>query len=290
MSEIAGHGLVGHFTHSAFATNGLDQKQKAFGFKPVRHVVQGVSTRWNSTFRMLQRLVLLKQPIRLYLEDNMSEKERASYDLTDIEWASAKSVLSLLEAIDEVTTTLSGEPYHHLIWRIILHFLLVPSANVRSSGQSRHRSPGLVDVHARWHKKQLESQINGRFHLDSLEMDSPPVLAAALDPRFRKLSFLSPAQRSEVKKVLEEKASTGGDSCTSTSPSSSSNQPPCKKKKPSVLDSLLGEEDSSDNEGGSIMEEVALYLDERPIKRKENPIAWWKGNANRFPRLAPLAR
>ena len=121
-------------------------------------------------------------------------------------------------------------------------------------------------------------------------MDSPPVLAAALDPRFRKLSFLSPAQRSEVKTVLEEKASTGGDSCTSTSPSSSSDQPPCKKKKPSVLDSLLGEEDSSDNEGGSIVEEVALYLDERPIKRKEDPIAWWRANANRFPRLAVLAR
>ena len=129
--------LVGHFKHSALATNGLDQKQKALGFKPVCHVVQEVATRWNSTFRMLQRLVLLKQPIHLYLEDNMSEKERASYDQTDSEWASAKSVLSLLEAIDEVT------------WRIVLHSLLVPSANVRSSGQSRHRFPALV--HARWH-------------------------------------------------------------------------------------------------------------------------------------------
>ena len=45
---------------------------------------------------MLQRLVLLKQPIRLYLEDNMSERERASFDLTDNEWRLAKSVLGLL--------------------------------------------------------------------------------------------------------------------------------------------------------------------------------------------------
>ena len=65
--------LVGHFKHSALATNGLDEKQKALGFKPTWHVVQEVATRWNSTFHMLQRLVLLKQPIRLYLEDSMPE-------------------------------------------------------------------------------------------------------------------------------------------------------------------------------------------------------------------------
>ena len=139
--------LVGHFKHSALATNGLDQKQKALGFKPVRHVVQEVATRWNSTFRMLQRLVLLKQPIRLYLEDNMSEKERASYDLTDVEWASAKSVLSLLEAIDEVTTTLSGESYSTLSWCLPLMFGLRDKAGIDPLDSSM-----LAGI-----KKQLES-------------------------------------------------------------------------------------------------------------------------------------
>ena len=38
------HHLVGHFKHSALATNGLDKKQKALGFKPIRHVVQEVAT------------------------------------------------------------------------------------------------------------------------------------------------------------------------------------------------------------------------------------------------------
>ena len=82
--------LVGHFKHSALATNGLEQKQKALGFTSIRHVIQEVSTRWNSTFHMVQRLVQLKQPIRLYLEDTLSDRDIASFDLSDVEWGITK--------------------------------------------------------------------------------------------------------------------------------------------------------------------------------------------------------
>lgn len=98
--------FVGYFKYSALATNHLDEKQKALGFKPTWHVhvVQEVATRWNHTYHMLQRLALLKQPIRLYLEDSMPEQ--ASFDLSDVEWVIAKGVINLLEAVDGVTSTL----------------------------------------------------------------------------------------------------------------------------------------------------------------------------------------
>ena len=48
----------------------------------------------------------------------MTEVDRRSYDLSDSQWANAKGVLNLLEAIDQVTTTLSGEKY-------ILHTIMV---------------------------------------------------------------------------------------------------------------------------------------------------------------------
>ena len=35
--------LVGHFKHLALETNGLDEKQKALGFKPIWHVLQKVA-------------------------------------------------------------------------------------------------------------------------------------------------------------------------------------------------------------------------------------------------------
>ena len=102
------------------------KKQKAPGFKKVLRVVQEVPTRWNSTFYMLQRLALLKQPIHLYLEDTMTEVDRRSYDLSDSQWANAKGVLNLLEAIDQVTTTLSGEKYiFHTIMVLAITLWLV---------------------------------------------------------------------------------------------------------------------------------------------------------------------
>ena len=57
-------------------------------------------------------------------------------------------------------------------------------------------------------------------------------------------------------------------------------------KKPNVLDRLIGEEFDMDDGNSSITEEVTLFLQERPIKRKEDPFAWWRGNASRFPHLA----
>ncbi len=141
-------------------------------------------------------------------------------------------------------------------------------------------------------KTNLTSHLNKRYHLDNLKMDSPPVLAASLDPRFRKLSFLSDAERDKVQEIIVEKASSSSsksDEETASSPSSQTDEPPKKKKKLSVLDRLLGEDMNNDDES-SVTEEVACYFQERPIKRSEDPFAWWRGNANRFPHLAVLAR
>ena len=105
------HHLVGHFKHSALATDGLMRKQKSLGFRKILRVIQETPTRWNSSFYMLQRFVLLKQPICWYLEDTMDEVDCRSYDLTDNQWAIVKAILNLLESVDQVTTTLSGEKY-----------------------------------------------------------------------------------------------------------------------------------------------------------------------------------
>lgn len=64
----------------------------------------------------------LKQPIRFYIKDAMPERERLSYDLTDFQWSAAKGHLSLLEAVDQVTTSLSGEKYSTLSSCLPLHY------------------------------------------------------------------------------------------------------------------------------------------------------------------------
>jgi len=80
-------------------------------------------------------------------------------------------VLNLLEAVDGVTTALSGEKYSTLSWCLPLLFGLRDAAKC-----DENDCMILVGI------KKLTNQLNERFHLDELEMDSPPVLAAALDP------------------------------------------------------------------------------------------------------------
>ena len=37
-------------------------------------------------------------------------------------------------------------------------------------------------------------------------------------------------------------------------------------------------------------DEVDASFEERPISRKENPLAWWKSNSSRFSRLSNSAK
>ena len=269
--------LVGHFKHSALASDGLIKKQKTLGFKKSLRVVQEVATRWNSTFYMMQRLVKLKQPIHLYLEDTMTEVEMKSYTLSDHQWSIMKSILSLLEGVDQVITTLSGERYSTLSWCLPLLFGLRDTAKPDKSDNTV-----LSAI-----KRKFTDQLNLRFELNTLEVDSPMVLSSALDPRFRKLSFLSESQQSQLLEALASAAESAGCSkAKSTNDTTRSVEPPSKKR--SVLDRLLGEEKQDDEM--SIQDEVKSYLQERPIKRKDDPLNWWKVNGSRFPHLESLAK
>ena len=166
-----------------------------------------------------------------------------------------KSILSLLEGVDQVTTTLSGERYSTLSWCLPLLFGLRDIAKPDKSD-----NPVLSAI-----KRKFTDQLNLRFELNTLEVDSPMVLSSALDPRFRKPSFLSESQQSQLLEALASAAESAGCSkAKSTNDTTRSVEPPSKKR--SVLDCLLGEEKQDDEM--SIQDEVKSYLQERPIKEK----------------------
>lgn len=73
--------LVGHFKHSVFASEKLKKLQKQMGL-PVLKVIQDVSTRWNSSVHMLDRLVQIKAP----LSAAMTFLPRAPDLLTALDW------------------------------------------------------------------------------------------------------------------------------------------------------------------------------------------------------------
>ena len=109
----------------------------------------------------------------------MTEVDRRSYDLSDSQWANAKGVLNLLEATDQVTTTLSGEKYFTLSWCLPILYGLCEAAKPDENDSST-----LSGI-----ETKLIELLDECFKLKKHKMDLPMVMAAALDPRFHKLSF-----------------------------------------------------------------------------------------------------
>ena len=173
--------------------------------------------------------------------------------------------------------------YYHCLWKKVLHSFCLPLLfGLRDAAKQEENGSTILSGINR----KLTDQLNQHFKLNNLEMSSALVLAIALDPRFHKL-FLSMSEQDKLQRTLLQKASNVD--CTVTT--DDRGEPPVKKR-PNVLDRLLGEDKdiAEDDEAVSTLEEIKIYFQERPIKQKENPLFWWRGNASRFPHLAVLAQ
>ena len=101
--------LVGHFRHSAKATMALMKEQKERN-NPERKLIQDVSTRWNSTYYMLDRLINQHMPVVAVLNDkSVSKKGDPSLDLTPHQWILAEDLVSTLKPFESATRLLSSE-------------------------------------------------------------------------------------------------------------------------------------------------------------------------------------
>ena len=59
-------------------------------------------------------------------------------------------------------------------------------------------------------KRKIRSELESKFHLDSLEPDFLPLLCSSVDPRFRDLQFLDEDEhRTSVKEALLEQLTEG---------------------------------------------------------------------------------
>jgi hypothetical protein len=91
--------------------------QKAASFKDLSKamnngqalvMVADVATRWNSTFKMLERAYEIRSTIRLFCEQNsITEK----YNLSDSEWSKVRQLCDFLEPLFQATKTMSKSKF-----------------------------------------------------------------------------------------------------------------------------------------------------------------------------------
>jgi len=294
--------LVGHFKHSTVATAALADRQKRMGM-PVKRVIQDCSTRWNSSYYLLERLVETRWPISAVLSDEKVMKKRSDrkLDLTNEQWELAKELLEPLHQIETATVYFSEEKQVSI--STVLPILLGITDNLKvldkdSCVLKEFKHTVIESIHRRWKFSELSPIL---------------ILCTVLDARFKHLKFIDANMKTAVVEVLQtniERLMSDSDKdpdCTMADDvvvlsQDTLNQEDSldleddipapkkvKKAKQSALDILLGPEEN-DNGTPSIPDEIEMYLQSKSPPRSVNIFEWWKVNEPRYPNVARLAK
>ncbi|XP_032411367.1 zinc finger BED domain-containing protein 1-like isoform X1 [Xiphophorus hellerii] len=262
-------------------------------------LIQDVSTRWNSTFHMLCRLLEQRWPITAALSDPaLTPRGKHYLDLKPEHWNIIEEISKALQPFEEATVFLSGQDY------VTLSALpqLVQSLKKSIQTQVFETAP------AQSYQAEVMAQITTRW--EGLFMCQPQssntvVLTAALDPRFKKLKFLPPDEAFkiqsmvqtmvlDVKKKMRQKNSGENEVSTDAQDKPVEHQ----QNTNTFFSNLLGssesstsdEEDEEQHLNQDVQKEVLMYFGEHTLSKRENPLLWWKSNAARYPTLSKLAK
>ena len=250
---------------------------------------------------MVRRLLQLRSALTVVLTDPAITKKKDDRDLflKESEWRLATDLVLLLEEYEQAKTVIGGQSYLtlSLLMSVTTHLFDSTAKSVKKATSAAGRVFG----------ETLNAELRKKVPLEKAKVDSPSVLSAALDPRFRDLSFLAEEKRGDCKKVILEQAKQLCEQRKSKAAEERSDEPPRKmKKEPSGLSQLLRKKrnssssDDSDCQSsatsfsrsfeGKLQTEVMLYFTEDVVDLDDDPLMWWRDNTQRYPRLAQLAK
>ena len=275
--------------------------------QPRKHslkLIKDVCTRWNSTFYMLQRCVLLKESIIHVL----AESKYANLAPTDEQWLAAAKLCILLKPFQIATDFMQGEEYPTLggISRYITtlieglqgsvpppHWQLQSSWNSLTDAVKRVRSYILKDMKVRWDP-------------------ADPLLgmAAIVHPGHKSLSWLCASDRDKIIRQLrnemcnvEEQQQENESIDTDVSgeeedemelPSKIPRISPATSTSDDDFNLLFGQKKSQQQDNTAqkkVDKELDKYMKEDETDfRKDDPLLWWKEREMLYPLVAKLAK
>lgn len=285
--------LVDHFKESAIDL--LTEKQKHHGLSQCA-LITDRGRFWLATLAMLQRLKEQQVAVTATLLET-STNHNLNFDGS--EWALLEGLIEVLNPFKVVVNMISSSKYPVIsMVRPVLHMLLNTTLKVKD-GDLKEISMTKEVIF-----KVLSSTYLQNFEL-SQEISSFLNIATFLDPRYKKLPFLSTQERSKVesniieeaKAILEKQISEP--SCLDDF-SLLSDEPPSKKQAPlretsassATQDNPLAAifcqsaaDQSQEELHAQVVEELSNYKSQRVLGLNEDPLLWWSSHAALFPTL-----
>lgn len=292
--------ISSHFSHSALGCNELKKLQTEQGVKQPLITVQDVPTRWNSTYMMLKRALLLKRPILLYT---------ANHDipiLSSNEWRLLEKLLHILQPFYEITKQVSSEM--SCLSDVIPHVVALERYLLKPGNDSG------IQTTKKSLQNALKKRLLSRGNLNILE-EKNYVISTALDPRY-KLKYMKEERKTVEKWLLETLQSTQStkDLTKDTDSEEEEILQPVDSNEGGlpVISGLLKEtihnnfmacyDDEDDVEPtlttksaataskATVTDELKLYYNSPTIPRSHDPFAFWKENRRTYPGISELAR
>ena len=263
--------LVLHFHHSSKSVYLLKQKQEIL-HHPTQNLIQDVSTRWNSSYYMICRVIDQQQPLCAAL----LELKKSDLMPSDTELSTMETYVDIMKPLVAITEAMGAEKWVTIsTLQPILHKIL-----------NSHLIGTASDTQLRLKmKSEMLADLRTRYPDDLLQLLSK---AAFLDPRLKALPL------SELKEVTQSIESDA--MLLAEVPSEL--EPAAKKKKGEhklfeIIDDIINSDKVDDQQPvitnlQKAHAEIVRYSSE-PIT-SNNPLAWWSTNSFRYPVLSQLAR
>ena len=252
----------------------IEKHQVQLG-KETKGVLRDVQTRWNSSFIMLERLLEIQTDVVSVLHTAEFQRHKHLL-LSDNQWELAEKIVPVLKQMTVATELLCSEKipgitsYYPLAFRVIALMQVKPNDGGVVSELKTRISNGLRD-----------RMLTGNY------WETPPMIAAALDPNTKSLLFLTEDKRNVVYQNIQHELSNLPQELPQQD--EPTDEPAAKKSAVSSLASFLGDEITNIDNTGEDVNEFQLYL-ETKITEFVDVMDWWKLNKNSFPKLARLAR
>ena len=277
-----GRKIVGHFKHSPLAYGRLQAIQEQLGMPPKR-LQQDVSTRWNSTYYMLESLFAQKRVLASYIADHDLPATFSAY-----QWVLIENI-----PFEQITKEISSSGAS------VADVIPLLAALKRLLGKEAETDHGV-----RTTKSALLDAVNTRFS----KADSEPLycIATVLDPRYKD-HYLDVGKKQRTRDMIQaeldlQKPLCDGDGRMTHSAAERGDGVEKKRarttddelRKPLLSDmfeEILQESNpNTSQKTSSTAQQLDAFLSEVPIPRSNNPLGYWRANQGRFPHLAQTAR